>query len=317
MISWFIGFCLTKTKILLNFKIFILYLHSNERKILRFKFLMLNQKPMHNKMILGIIFLIIGIASVILGIVFITNKKSKNINTLRENQFNKRNDITKEKIFSDNSNKEMLENLITIATTDGQFTNNEEKHIREKAKELGLNYDEYSSKIKELLESKKYIKETSIIDKNKEKGDNFEKFVVQKFSKKYFKIDEWAGDKYINGNYAETTIQPDLKINFKKKNVSIDFAVECKYRSDYYKNGVEWCSKQQLIRYKKFSIEKNINVFIVIGIAGLASEPAYMFIVPLNKINSCFLSKDFLKKYQKLDFKDHNFYFDFNSNELK
>lgn len=167
------------------------------------------------------------------------------------------------------------------------------------------------------MELKQNNKETNIIDKDKEKGDKFEKYIVQKFSKKYFTIVEWAGDKFVNGKYAETTIQPDLKIKLKNKDISIDFAVECKYRTDYYKNGIEWCSERQLKNYKNFATEKNMTVFIAIGVTGSADEPNELYIIPLDKIETNFLSKDFLSNFKKLNFKDKNFYFDCKSNLLR
>lgn len=268
-------------------------------------------------MTIGITLLIIGFCSIITGIVFIKNAKPKNIQISENTSDTKISENTNEKENIEQSKIAILDSLITIATADGQLTNNEQKLLQEKATELGLNYADYTAKINDLLQSKQHSKETNIINKDKEKGDNFEKYIVQKFSKKYFTIVEWAGDKFVNGKYAETTLQPDLKIKFKNNDISIDFAVECKYRSDYYKNGVEWCSERQLQNYKKFAIEKNMIVFIVIGISGLATEPNELFIIPLDKIETNFLSKDFLYNFRKSNFKDNNLFFDSKTNILK
>ena len=59
--------------------------------------------------------------------------------------------------------------------------------------------------------------------------------MVAKFSKKYFKLKEWAGDKYVNGTYAETNFHPDLVFKFTLKGESKTFAVECKWRKELYK----------------------------------------------------------------------------------
>lgn len=141
--------------------------------------------------------------------------------------------------------------------------------------------------------------------------------LCKNFPKKYFTLLEWAGDKFVNGNYAETTIQPDLKIKFKNNDISVYFAVECKYRSYYYKNGIVCCSDRQLQNYKKFAIEKNMIVFIVIGVSGLATFPKELFIIPLEKIDENFLSKRFLSKFGKSNFKDNNLFFDSKTNTLK
>jgi hypothetical protein len=215
------------------------------------------------------------------------------------------------------NNLAAFDSLITLAVADGVLTPNEVKTLKENAVRLGLNYADYSAKIDELILGKKDEKETNLIDKDKEKGDEFEKYVVQKFDKKYFSISEWAGDKYVKGNYAKTTLQPDLKIRFKLKETIKDFSVECKYRSNYYKNGIEWCKEYQLKNYKKFATETGIPVFIVIGIGGTSYSPEELFIVPLDKIESNFLTKVYLNRFKKVTFKEKGFYFDAGNNILQ
>ncbi len=151
----------------------------------------------------------------------------------------------------------------------------------------------------------------------KQKGDDFEKYVVQKFSKSYFSILEWASDKYVNGTYAKSNTHPDLTLKFKFKEIDTDFAVECKYRSDYYKNGVEWCSERQMSNYQAFAKEKSIKVFVVIGIGGVATAPEELYIIPLTEIKGIFLDKAFLGRYKKDNFKDKNLYFDYENKMLK
>jgi hypothetical protein len=107
-------------------------------------------------------------------------------------------------------------------------------------------------------------------DENKAKGDAFEKYVVLKFDTGYFIIKEWRSDKMVNGMYAVSNHFPDLEVefNFHKKNIKETFAVECKYRSDYYKNGVEWAHDYQLDNYKKYAATIKVPVFIVMELAG-------------------------------------------------
>ena len=160
-------------------------------------------------------------------------------------------------------------------------------------------------------------KESPKAPSGKKKGDDFEKFVVQKFSKKYFTVIEWTSDKYVNGVYAESNNHPDLVMRFQWLENTTSFGVECKYRSEYYKNGVEWCTERQLEKYRKYESNKNQKVFIIIGIGGVASDPAELFIIPLNKIASTFLGKDFLNRYKKENFKEANLYFDYHTSMLK
>lgn len=247
----------------------------------------------------------------------------KQIENLNQQLFQEKQRFEKEKVIRkqwmkiifDSKNITTFENLIHIATADGQLTLNEKALLQKKAVELGLNYDDYLDKINELLQVN--VKETNLIDKDKEKGNDFEKYIVQKFAKQYFKILEWAGDKYVEGRFAQTTLEPDLKLQFKYKNIQIDFAVECKYRSHFYKNGIEWASEKQLNSYQKFSVQKEQPVFIIIGVGGVASAPDELYLVRLSDIDNTFLDKPTLAPFKKMNFKDNNIFFDYTTQSLK
>jgi hypothetical protein len=145
-------------------------------------------------------------------------------------------------------------------------------------------------------------------DSPEKKGYDFEKYIVQKFDKKYFKIKEWAGDKYINGIYAETTVYPDVLFEFKLNDVTKHFAVECKWRNHINKNGIEFASTAQLDRYRKYEITKEIPVFVAIGIGGTASNPEHLYIIPLKKVKSTVLQISELNYYKKA--KNKKFFYD-------
>lgn len=154
-----------------------------------------------------------------------------------------------------------------------------------------------------------------------EEGDNFnkglafEKFIVKKFNPKLYVIKEWAGDKYVDGVYAETTQHPDLLIEFIGYNQNKQFAVECKWRQNTYRDGVSFSTKEQLDRYRKFSEEKQLTVYLAIGLGGTADSPDKLFIVPLNEIEYPFMSIGQLNKYAKKV--DANFFYDYKKGELK
>ncbi|MCU0467562.1 MAG: hypothetical protein MUF58_03100 [Arcicella sp.] len=172
-----------------------------------------------------------------------------------------------------------------------------------------------SDKVAESIE--KIRQENEAISTEKQKGDDFEKFVIQKFSKSYFTIIEWTGDKYIDGMYPISNTNPDLMLRFKMKEVEKDFAVECKYRSNYYKNGVEWCTGKQLENYQNFATDREMPVFVAIGLGGVATAPEELFIIPLSEIKGVFLDKAFLERYKKENFKESNLFFDYERGVLK
>lgn len=138
----------------------------------------------------------------------------------------------------------------------------------------------------------------SSVEENKQKGDDFEKFVVQQFDSKYFTLLEWRSDKYVNGVYAVSNLFPDLEINYKSGNIDDSFAVECKWRKNYT-NEIQWADNYQLANYKKYSKEMRMQVFVILGVAGSPKDPGKIFIIPLSDLEKSTISKEVLSKYEK------------------
>jgi hypothetical protein len=243
----------------------------------------------------GIILIIFGAISLIFGvIIFLSSKKSENSASKINN----------------------LDNVIKMALADGVLTTNERNVIKNLANDQGLKYDVFIKEIEnQLADLESDLVETELINYNKKNGDDFEKFVIQKFAKKNYKIKEWAGDKYINGIYAETTLHPDFLVEFNFNNKSAEFFVECKWRHNYYKRGVEFATPGQFKRYKNFEKQREIPVFIAIGIGGKGNNPEKIYILPLNKVKSNFIPLDILNRFNIQIDKDFNY--DIETKELK
>ncbi len=242
----------------------------------------------------GIILMVVGILTLIIGVViyFNSNNKTKLVDNKRE-----------------------LEKVIEMAIADGVLTDNEKKLIEQIAIEKKLDFNEIIKDVENQIANSSIDQETEIINYNKKNGDDFEKFIVQKFDKKYYTIIEWAGDKYINGTYAKTTPQPDILLEFKLRQKSSHLSVECKWRKNLYKNGVEFAKKEQFERYKNFQMDMEIPVFVAIGIGGKGQSPEQLFIVPISEIDSNFIHINKLKNYEKK--LNSNFFFDIETKELK
>jgi hypothetical protein len=213
------------------------------------------------------------------------------------------------------NNSNDLKHLINAVIADGVFTKNERDSVKIYATEKSLDSDVIVARIEKELKQQNTKPETAIIDYNAQKGLDFEKYVVEKFSKKYFKIKEWAGDKYVNGTYAENTLHPDIVLEFKMEEERKEFAVECKWRNSEYKNAIEFSKSDQLARYKKFQKTRSIPVFIAIGLGGTASDPARLFNFPLKEIESPIMQMSELEKYEKQNL-DKNFFFNAKTEEL-
>jgi len=155
-------------------------------------------------------------------------------------------------------------------------------------------------------------------DENKAKGDAFETFVVKNFSRKYFTLQEWRSDKYVDGIYAVSNHFPDLEVifNFKGKGINEAFAIECKWRGYYYKNEIKWAENYQINNYKEYAEKLNIPVFVVIGVGGEPKMPEELFIVPLQEMKSNTITKSELANYKK-DISDTRFFWDYEKNKLR
>ena len=153
-------------------------------------------------------------------------------------------------------------------------------------------------------------------DESKEKGKDFEEYVVSRFSTKYFTLKEWRGDKYSNGIYAESNTYPDMEYTFTLREESYAFGVECKWRSKFNSQGkVKWSYKDQLARYRQFAQDRNMPVFIILGIGGVPAKPAEIYVVPLASIKETELSKNWLENYRHNLAK--NMFFDVSTKTLR
>lgn len=201
-----------------------------------------------------------------------------------------------------------LTSAVDAAIADGVLTKNEKASIRKVATDELLNPDQAIHDAELKMAGLNIKPETEVIDQNKKSGNDFEKFIVQKFDKKYFHIKNWAGDKYVEGRFAETTPQPDLLMEFHLKGKRFPFAVECKWRKNERNESFEFATSEQLDRYRKYETEHKIPVFVAIGMGGEGSDPNQLFIIPLKRLKYNKISIDYLKQFEKQI--DKKFYFD-------
>ena len=117
-----------------------------------------------------------------------------------------------------------------------------------------------------------------------EKGFQFENYMVTLFNKRKFRLIEWRSDKLAsNGVRPESCTWPDLVFTSRgRKNY---FAVECKWRKQFFDGGIDWANNDKIERYKAYQQEFNIPVLIAIGIGGAPSNPEHLFVTPLDHIS--------------------------------
>jgi hypothetical protein len=131
-----------------------------------------------------------------------------------------------------------------------------------------------------------------------QKGDDFERFVVDLFDEKYFSIVQWTTDMARkHSRFVESDCGPDLVLRHRYTNEI--FCIECKFRSGFFKGKLQWSTSKQLGRYHIFENNNETPFYVVIGLGGKARKPKRMFCIPLKEIRFPALAPEFLKKFER------------------
>jgi hypothetical protein len=208
-----------------------------------------------------------------------------------------------------------LEEAIAAALKDANLTSKEEGFIRDTAIQKGKDPEPIIQKIKADLKASEEEPETELIDVNAKAGLDFEKFVVKKFDPEYFVIKQWAGDKFVDGRYAESTLDPDLQLELKFGNKRYPVAVECKWRSGVKGDFIRFANDGQLERYQAFEKRTGTPTFIALGVGGSPSSPEALYVIPVSSFRKPIQHMANISKYKKA--MNKNFYFDYEKGELK
>lgn len=143
---------------------------------------------------------------------------------------------------------------------------------------------------------------------------NFAEFVMDKFDQQYYSVREWDKAKFV-GETESLGHVPNLEVEFNSKR-TINIALETIWIEGFTRGGLDWAVDFDLKDFKQFFSRKRMPYFIVIGVGGSELKPRELFIVPLAKVETEFLSKADLLHYQKNKV-DSNFFYDYSSNILR
>lgn len=115
------------------------------------------------------------------------------------------------------------------------------------------------------------------------KGREFEDYVVDLFDIRHngkLTLKEWRGDKTLPGVYPESNSGPDLVFD----NDGRPFAIECKWRS-HMPNDIakELLSPERMAAFQRFSEERNMPVYLILGTGGLPSTPEHLYLADLSQ----------------------------------
>ena len=118
------------------------------------------------------------------------------------------------------------------------------------------------------------------------KGRLFELFTATIWDGDYrTEIDDWTPDKGFNENiYIKSNGNPDFVVSFMDSSKVV--AVECKFRSRFKEAVfVDFGKEKSIKRYKKYEAEKNMTVFILLGVGGVAEQPENLYLLTLSELD--------------------------------
>ncbi|HWR24850.1 MAG TPA: hypothetical protein VN278_01340 [Methanosarcina sp.] len=147
---------------------------------------------------------------------------------------------------------------------------------------------------------RKMGKVISVIFENEseQKGDDFEKYVVDFFDEKHFSIVHWNTDTARkHTRFVESDCGPDLTLRYRPTNEI--FYVECKFRSKLFKGKLQWSTPRQLERYKTFAKNNENPFYVVIGFGGKARSPKRMICIPLGEAKAPAFSDQIFKSFER------------------
>ena len=154
---------------------------------------------------------------------------------------------------------------------------------------------------------------TLTMDEQVLKGREFEEYVLNLFrsnQEEEYCLKEWRGDKILNGLTPENNHYPDFVFQYHLGDLRRDFAIECKWRKDFTRDGnVEILSQTNVTSYPQFATEKGIPVFIILGMFGQPWEPQEIYILPLDVVKTPSFHRDHLLPFRRL-FASASFHFD-------
>ena len=126
-------------------------------------------------------------------------------------------------------------------------------------------------------------------------GEDFENYVRKYlFVEQYYDIVEKTHSYKTNKDYVESSMKPDFR--FRDRLTKKEFCVEAKFRTSLYNDKIVWCNDAQLARYQECN--KQIPVFIVIGMGEDPKYPDFVTLLPLSQAKYTGLFPSFAERFE-------------------
>jgi hypothetical protein len=128
------------------------------------------------------------------------------------------------------------------------------------------------------------------------RGDEFECFLRREVfpAARYDILRKTHGYTVNKDDFVESTKEPDFL--FRDRASGREFYVEAKYRSGFYRQGVDWCKEYQLQRYR--ALDRETPVLVAVGVGGTASRPDSLYLFPVRGITYTRLFPRLLQRFE-------------------
>ena len=129
-------------------------------------------------------------------------------------------------------------------------------------------------------------------------GNDFEDYVANIFHKQGLRIKEWnKGSVTDEGAFAENALNPDMFIVDNSGDQSLEYWIECKFRSSLPAAGFE-LKEYQLNRYADVQRNSKRKVLVALGLGGSPKDPDSFYIVPIDSLKRFkHIPEKYLTKY--------------------
>lgn len=184
----------------------------------------------------------------------------------------------------------LLKHDIRLFSIKGIITNREREYLCQEARNVGIKWDEVERLIDTALTETGHA-EVEEVEWCHHQGLEFEKYIISRLCSHY-KLIHWTCDKCYedktgNKHMDADITNPDLQFSATSDSNVPAFAIECKWHSEESSEKEKLRIAQgkcQLNRYREFRQQKNIPVFIAVGIGRTGKEIKELYILNIDEL---------------------------------
>lgn len=129
-------------------------------------------------------------------------------------------------------------------------------------------------------------------------GKEFEEYIVSLFPSAEWEIEDRSSD---TSHTMGRRILGDVAYDWivRHRPTSRRFVLQCKYRSRFFRDGIEWAKSYQMRNYKDFQRSKACDYYVILGVGGASKQPEHLYAIPLQHLDSPFVRRRDLESYAR------------------